>query len=61
MTTQAGGVPAERSDEQRWVIYCPLNRPAKPLCFLGLEMIFLSRNTDCKLDVKQQIGIKTFI
>ena len=30
VTTQAGGVPEKRSDEQRRVSYCPLNQMAMP-------------------------------
>ena len=42
MTAPAGGVPAEHTDLQRRLSYCPLNRPAKPQCFLGLEMNFFT-------------------
>ena len=34
---QAEGVPEERSDEQRWVSYCPLNQTVMPQYFEGLK------------------------
>ena len=48
-----------RSGEQRRVSYCPINQPAVPQCFVGLDMNF-SQNNYCRLDVKQQSGVKGF-
>ena len=38
MTLPVGGVPEDRSDEQRRVIYCPLNQIAIPQKFEGFDM-----------------------
>ena len=44
LTSSAGGVPEERSDEQRRENYYPLNQTTMHLCFVELYMICFGKH-----------------